>query len=113
MKAIIYDHAGDPGVLELRDRDIREPGAGEVRVRVAVSGVNPTDWKSRANGPVTSPKVPNQDGSGVVDAVGPDVTDLAPGDRVWLWDVAFQTDEGTAQQSVTLPAEHEIGRAHV
>lgn len=108
MKAIIYDHAGDPGVLELRDRDIREPGTGEVRVRVAVSGVNPTDWKSRANGPVTSPKVPNQDGAGVVDAVGPDVTDLAPGDRVWLWDVAFQTDEGTAQQSVTLPAEHVV-----
>ena len=40
MKAIIYDHAGDPGVLELRDRDIREPGAGEVRSIVSSSG-----WK--------------------------------------------------------------------
>jgi NADPH2:quinone reductase len=108
VKAIIYDHAGDPGVLELRDRDIREPGSGEVRVRVEVSGVNPTDWKSRATGPVTSPKVPNQDGAGVVDAVGADVTDFAPGDRVWLWDVAFQTDEGTAQQFVTLPADHVV-----
>jgi NADPH2:quinone reductase len=105
MKAIVYDHAGDSGVLELADRDIREPENGEVRVRVAVSGVNPTDWKSRANGPVTAPKVPNQDGAGVVDAVGPDVAGFAVGDRVWLWDVAYQTTEGTAQQLVTLPAD--------
>ena len=105
MKAIVYDHAGDSGVLELRDRDIRDPRSGEVRVRVAVSGVNPTDWKSRAGAPVSSPKVPNQDGAGVVEAVGPDVADFAVGDRVWLWDVAYQTSEGTAQQSVTLPAD--------
>ena len=104
MKAIIYNRAGNSGVLELSDRDIRDPGNGEVRVRVSVSGVNPTDWKSRANGPVSSPKVPNQDGAGVVDAVGPDVAGFAVGDRVWLWDVAYQTTEGTAQQLVTLPA---------
>jgi len=104
MKAISYSRTGDSGVLELVDRDIREPGSGEVRVRVVVSAVNPTDWKSRANGAVSSPKVPNQDGAGVVDAVGPDVTGLAVGDRVWLWDVAYQTSEGTAQQLVTLPA---------
>ena len=104
MKAISYSHPGDSGVLELVDRDIREPQSGEVRVSVVVSGVNPTDWKSRANGPVSSPRVPNQDGAGVVDAVGPDVTGFSVGDRVWLWDVAFQTTEGTAQQYVTLPA---------
>jgi len=104
VKAIIYNRAGNSGVLELSDRDIRDPGNGEVRVRVSVSGVNPTDWKSRANGPVSSPKVPNQDGAGVVDAVGPDVAGFAVGDRVWLWDVAYQTTEGTAQQLVTLPA---------
>jgi NADPH2:quinone reductase len=43
MKAISYSTTGDSSVLELVDRDIREPGQGEVRVRVAVSGVNPTD----------------------------------------------------------------------
>lgn len=103
MKAIVYENPGDSSVLQLHDRDVRDPGPGEVRVRVAVSGVNPTDWKSRASAPVTGSKVPNQDGAGVVDAVGPDVTDLAPGDRVWLWDVAYGTSEGTAQQFVTLP----------
>jgi NADPH2:quinone reductase len=104
VKAIMYNNPGDSSVLELRDRDVRDPEPGEVRVRVAVSGVNPTDWKSRASAPVETTKVPNQDGAGVVDAVGEDVTDFAVGDRVWLWDVAYQTTEGTAQQFVTLPA---------
>jgi NADPH2:quinone reductase len=103
VKAIIYTNPGESSVLELRDRDVREPGAGEVRVRVAVSGVNPTDWKSRASAPVETTKVPNQDGAGVVDAIGEDVTGFSVGDRVWLWDVAYQTTEGTAQQFVTLP----------
>jgi NADPH2:quinone reductase len=108
MKAIRYRTTGDSSVLELVDRDIREPGKGEVRVRIAVSGVNPTDWKARANGPVTSPKVPNQDGAGTIDAVGAAVDDLIVGDRVWLWDVAYGTTEGTAQQFVTLPASHAV-----
>lgn len=108
MKAIMYTNPGDSSVLELRDRDLRDPGPGEVRVKVAVSGVNPTDWKSRANAPVTGSKVPNQDGAGVIDAVGPEVTGFEPGDRVWLWDVAYGTTEGTAQQFVTLPSTNVV-----
>jgi NADPH:quinone reductase len=106
MKAISYDRPGDSSVLELVDRDIREPARGEVRVRVVVSGVNPTDWKSRTNSPVDAPKVPNQDGAGTIDAIGLEVEGFSVGDRVWLWDVAYQTTEGTAQQFVTLPASH-------
>jgi NADPH:quinone reductase len=108
VKAIRYSTPGDSSVLELVDRDILEPGPDEVRVRVAVSGVNPTDWKLRTNGPVTSSKVPNQDGAGTIDAVGAAVEGLAIGDRVWLWDVAYGTNEGTAQQCVTLPASHVV-----
>ncbi|CAN5239591.1 NADPH:quinone reductase [soil metagenome] len=108
MKAIEYDHAGASSVLALVERTVRDPQPHEVRVRVAVSGVNPTDWKSRTNGPVASAKVPNQDGAGVIDAVGADVARFAVGDRVWLWDVAYQTTEGTAQQLVTLPARHVV-----
>ena len=48
MKAIVYTRTGDAGVLELVDRPVPEPGPGEVLVRVAVSGVNPTDWKARS-----------------------------------------------------------------
>jgi NADPH2:quinone reductase len=47
MKAIIYTTPGSPDVLTLTDRPLPEPGPGEVRVKVRVSGVNPTDWKSR------------------------------------------------------------------
>ena len=108
MKAISYDRNGDSGVLALIEREIREPGAGQIRVGVAVSGVNPTDWKARANNPLSGPKVPNQDGAGVIDAIGDGVSSFAVGDRVWLWDVAWQTSEGTAQQFVTLPASHAV-----
>jgi len=107
MKAVVYTHTGPADVLELVDRDIPEPGAGEVRVRVVVSGVNPTDWKSRAGSgtPEELPeaRVPNQDGAGVVDAVGESVTGIAVGQRVWVWDAAFERPNGTAQQFVVLP----------
>ena len=107
MKAVVYTHTGPADVLELIDRDIPEPGAGEVRVRVVVSGVNPTDWKSRVGSgtPEELPeaRVPNQDGAGVVDAVGESVTGCAVGQRVWVWDAAFERPNGTAQQFVVLP----------
>ncbi|WP_374947778.1 NADPH:quinone reductase, partial [Agreia sp.] len=111
MRAVTYDHTGNSGVLSLGEREKREPGTDEVRVQVVVSGVNPTDWKSRAgagSGDFAEPKVPNQDGAGVVDAVGDGVTQFAVGDRVWLWDVAFGTSNGTAQEYVTLPAAHAV-----
>lgn len=105
MRAIVYSEAGDPGVLRLTDRAVPEPGPGEVRVKVAVSGVNPSDWKSRRRdrtGP--GEQVPNQDGAGTVDATGPGVTGLTAGQRVWLYDTAWQRAEGTAQEYVVVPA---------
>ena len=77
MRAVQYSVTGEPDVLTEVDLPVPEPGSGEVRVRVQRSGVNPTDWKSRRGAepgtPVDPPQVPNQDGSGVVDAVGPGV----------------------------------------
>ena len=85
MKAIIYDRPGEASVLRLVDREIPEPGAGEVRIKVIVSGVNPTDWKTRSGvlggEPDPIERVPNQDGAGIVDAVGPGVDGVAVGDR--------------------------------
>jgi NADPH2:quinone reductase len=110
--AISYDRTGPASVLRLSERPIPEPGNGEVRVRVVVSGVNPTDWKARlgsgASTRLASPQVPNQDGAGVVDAVGADVTGLDLGQRVWLWDAAFQRSEGTAQEFVVLPSRQVV-----
>ena len=107
MRAIVYTQTGDPSVLQLVERAVPEPGAGEVRIRVVVSGVNPTDWKSRRGQGVLSTAVtevvPNQDGAGVVDALGAGVTDFAVGDRVWLHLAAYQRQSGTAQEFVVLP----------
>ena len=95
-------------MLKLQDKPLADPGAGEVRVRVVVSGVNPTDGKSRAGGggstTLEAPKVPNQDGAGVIDEIGSGVKGLSIGDRVWLWDVAWGSNEGTAQEYAVVPA---------
>lgn len=98
-------------MLKLQDRPLTEPGPGEVRVRLVVSGVNPTDWKSRAGGgsnKLGSPKVPNQDGAGVIDQVGSGVGGFSVGDRVWLWDVAWGGNEGTAQEYVVVPVHKAV-----
>lgn len=111
MKAIAYRGTGDPSVLELVEREIRDPGPGEVRVRVVVSAVNPTDWKSRRGAKPGAPLpfrdvVPNQDGAGTVDAVGPGTSGFHIGDRVWLALAAYQrADGGTAQEYTVLPVE--------
>jgi len=106
MKAVTYSATGDSSVLTLGESEEPHPGPGEVRVRIHVSGVNPTDWKARrGSGPseLPRPQVPNQDGAGVVDEVGEGVTALRPGDRVWVWDAAYQRPTGTAQELVVLP----------
>lgn len=107
MKAVVYTATGPSSVLTLTDRPMTEPGEGEVRVRIVRSGVNPTDWKARKGASpgvaMPAPQVPNQDGSGVVDAVGPGVTDVEIGRRVWVWDAAWQRSDGTAQELVVLP----------
>jgi len=82
-------------------------------VAVAVSGVNPTDWKSRegkAPGqPLRYPEVvPNQDGAGTVTAVGEGVDPGRVGQWVWLWEAAWKRADGTAQELVALPARQAV-----
>jgi NADPH2:quinone reductase len=113
MRSVVYSRTGDPSVLRLVDRDVADPQPGEVRVRIAVSGVNPTDWKSRlGSGDGAAPPfpevTPNQDGAGVVDAVGEGVTDLATGDRVWVFLAGHQRPTGTAQEYTNLPADRVV-----
>jgi NADPH2:quinone reductase len=108
MRAITYTRPGEPSVLELVERPIPGPGEGEVRIRVLVSGVNPTDWKSRSGafgGAIGEPAVPNHDGAGIVDEVGAGVDGFSVGDRVW---VTLAGDgrpaSGTAQEYTVVPA---------
>jgi NADPH2:quinone reductase len=112
MRAVVYTELGDPSVLTLVDRDPAEPAAGEVRVRIVVSGVNPTDWKSRqgatGGGLPFDEMVPNQDGAGVVDALGEGVDGLAVGDRVWVMLAMHGRPTGTAQEYTVLPADRVV-----
>lgn len=108
MKAITYKTSGAAGVMALTDRPVPTPGEGEVRVAVRVSGVNPTDWKARQNTAPRGEQVPNQDGSGVIDAVGPGVPGSRVGERVWLWEAAWGRADGTAQEYVVLPARQAV-----
>ncbi len=113
MRAIEYSVTGGPEVLTLVDSPLPEPGPGEVRVRIHRSGVNPTDWKSRrgeeAGNAVDPAQVPNQDGAGVVDAVGQGVETALLGLRVWIWEAAhLRPTGGTAQEYAVVPARHVV-----
>ena len=109
MRAITYDRPGGPDVLQLVERPVPEPGPGEVRVRVAFSGVNPTDWKSRSNAdPGPGGKTPNQDGAGTIDAVGLGVDPVLVGERVWIWEAAYERPFGTAAEFTVVPARQTV-----
>ena len=111
MRAAWYEKNGSAAdVLKLGDLPIPEPGPGEVRVRVVVSGLNPTDVKSRAGSrPMGFPRiVPHQDGAGVIDAVGPGVPTSRVGERVWLYIVQWQRPWGTAAEYTVVPAARAV-----
>ena len=108
MLAARYPTTGpQAGVLEIAEIDRPTPGPGEVLVRVAVSGVNPTDVKTRQRLDGTAPWpdiTPNQDGAGIVEAVGDGVPESRVGQRVWLYHAQWQRQRGTAAQLIALPA---------
>lgn len=86
-RAVVFNQYGGPEVLELVDLPEPEPGPGQVRLRVRAAGVQPADSKQRSGAwhawaPVTFPGRLGHEASGVVDAVGPEVTGFAPGDEV-------------------------------
>jgi NADPH2:quinone reductase len=112
MRAALYDsHGAAADVLRVAEIDRPEPGAGEVRVRVEVSGVNPTDWKARSGvtpRPIGEFQIPHQDGAGVIDGVGVGVDPGREGQRVWLWLAAAGQPWGTAAQWCVVPADQAV-----
>jgi NADPH2:quinone reductase len=80
-------------------------------VRIAVSGVNPTDWKERSRpGRLDGIpfKVPNQDGAGVIESAGEGVDPARVGERVWLYFAAWRRQYGTAAELCALPADQAV-----
>ena len=94
MKAMRIHRFGGPEVLQLDEIEIGEPGHGEVRVRVAAASLNPVDYKIRQGGYARLPEsaLPvtlGRDLCGVVEAIGPNVTHVVPGEPVFAmlgWD---------------------------
>jgi NADPH2:quinone reductase len=96
-------------VLQVVDRPEPEPVGDEVRVKIAFSGVNPSDVKTRGRAGMDFPEViPHSDGAGVVDAVGPD----APRDllerRVWIYNGQWERAHGSAAGMICLPASQVV-----
>ncbi|MBP0457450.1 NADPH:quinone reductase [Streptomyces montanisoli] len=112
MQAALYHRNGSArDVLLVEDIDRPEPGPGQVRVRVALSGLNPTDVKTREGAtarPIDGFQVPHQDGSGVIDAVGTGVDAARVGERVWVWFAAFGNRYGTAAEYCVVPADRAV-----
>ena len=113
MQAAYYDRTGPArDVLTLGELPDPEPAAGEVRVRIHASGVNPSDVKSRAglrSAVMPFPRVvPHSDGAGVIDRVGAGVPPTRLGERVWLWNAAWGRANGTAAEYVVLPARQAL-----
>jgi NADPH2:quinone reductase len=114
MLAAFYEKKGSAReVLMVGEVPDPEPGAGEVRVRIAVSAVNPTDTKARkgSKGNMAMPfprVVPHQDGAGTIDRVGAGVPQERVGQRVWLYEAQWQRPSGTAAQLATVPQERAV-----
>ncbi|QFT58888.1 Phthiocerol synthesis polyketide synthase type I PpsC [Sulfitobacter sp. THAF37] len=115
MRAITYEKFGPAReVLRLQEIDSPAPGPGEVRVRLALSGVNPSDVKARAGTRpgVTKPAfpliVPHSDGAGEIEAVGAGVDPARIGQGVWIWNGQWQRSHGTAASHITLPAQQAV-----
>jgi NADPH:quinone reductase len=114
MKAAYYESKGPArDVLRVGERPVPQPAAGEVRVRVFASAVNPSDTKARGGLRVKEMPfpvvIPHQDGAGVIDAVGSGVEAARIGERVWIYEANLNRPFGTAAQYTCIPAHKAVG----
>jgi NADPH:quinone reductase-like Zn-dependent oxidoreductase len=108
MRAIAIEKFGGPEVLQLVDRPDPLVGPDVVLVRARAAGVNPVDYKIREGGlesryPCHFPLVPGWDVAGVVESVGPAVTEFAPGDEVMGYVRRDHIQWGTYAELVPAP----------
>ncbi len=108
MRAAYYERNGPAHeVLKVGEVDTPRPGPGEVRVKLAASGVNPSDVKARVGSTrkIAFPRViPHSDGAGKIDMVGDGVSAARIGERVWVWNAQWLRAFGTCAEYVTLPS---------
>jgi NADPH2:quinone reductase len=108
MKAAWYERNGKAReVLTIGEMPDPKPAKGEVRVKIAASGLNPSDVKRREGTRgqnIEFPRViPNSDGAGVVDALGSETNKNLLGKRVWVWNAQWGRAFGTCAEYICLP----------
>jgi NADPH:quinone reductase len=108
VQAAWYDRQGPAAeVLQVGEMADPEPGPGEVRVRLRLSGINPGDTKKRSSwqgASMSYPRIiPHSDGAGVIDAVGESVDSNRIGQRVWTYGAQSYRPFGTAAQLTCVP----------
>jgi NADPH:quinone reductase len=112
MRAAYYERNGTAReVLQIGEIQTPRLGAGEVRVKLATSGVNPSDVKSRQGSTrkIAFPRViPHSDGAGVIDDVGDGVAKSRIGERVWVWNGQWKRAFGTAAEFIVVPAAQAV-----
>ena len=109
MRAAWYLKNGEAkDVMVVSDVPTPQAGAGEVLVRLATSGVNPSDVKSRRARPLSGMIVPHSDGAGVIEAVGAGVPAGRIGERVWVCNGQWSRPMGTAAQYIALPSAQAV-----
>lgn len=108
MLAGFYERNGTArAVLRVDQVETPQAGPGEVRVKLAASGVNPSDVKSRqgATRKIAWPRlIPHSDGAGTIDQIGDGVPSARLGERVWVWNGQWKRACGTAAEYIVLPA---------
>ena len=105
-RAVGIQRAGGPEVIEVIDRPVREPGPGEIRMRVAAAAVNPTDVSLRTRGTDDPPPpwTPGMDAAGTVESVGEGIDRLQVGDRVMAAVMPRRPEGGAQAELLVVPA---------
>jgi NADPH:quinone reductase len=105
-RTVVISERGGPEVLQAIERDVREPEAGEVRIRVRFAAVNPTDIGTRMSGApgAEPPWIPGMDASGIVEMLGEGVTDLRLGQEVMAATSPRRADGGAQTELLVVPA---------
>jgi NADPH:quinone reductase-like Zn-dependent oxidoreductase len=114
VKIVEYEKYGEADVLNIVDRTAPIPADGEVLINIRAAGVNPFDWKLRSGYlqkffKVEFPVYPGNEGSGVVAAVGPGVTNFKAGDEVSF--LSRNIKQGCYAEQVAIETEHVVPKA--
>ena len=107
MRAAYYETNGSAReVLRVGEVETPQAGPGEVRVKLATSGVNPSDVKARQGSRKIAWRqlVPHSDGAGVIDQTGDGINKSRIGERAWVWNGQWKRAFGTAAEYIALPA---------